>query len=327
MQEVVRRAVQCCYKCQVSRNYHYFVKSYGQYICDERSRANGPNISFVIDKKSLPTSERGYVAILIVKDVWGHLVLIIRLKQNDQEYVCLTFYEEFLRHHKPGTIRLSADRGSENVNDFQLTLLKMYNVELHFTPERAKESQGAVEIFVKTFMDHFKKALTGGALILTKWCSWVLQLESIYNSLYQEELAASPIYICTGREPPAMMASPFLTGLGGSTPAELRMAEIRKNHEYLIMITRERLFKKHNQLEIRRMLTADVPHFKPNELVLLVMGDSNGVIIEKARVHSGPFLVVNRESTTRYSIRGGDLEVVDVPGYKLVAYEPSKAGM
>jgi hypothetical protein len=80
-------------------------------------------------------------------------------------------------------------------------------------------------------------------------------------------------------------------------------------------------------LELVRAYSDETPHFSPGDLVLLLLGDSNGGVTRKNRSHSGPFRVISRTSTANYVIAGADEKEVTVHGFHLVEYTPSLADM
>ena len=330
MLEISRRYVGSCLVCQFCRNKQYFVDKFGDYLY-ERMQYHSPNRHFVLDMKSVNVvGAGGYVAFIIVKDLFARFIRVVRLRQKDQNYVAKELYEQVFRHLTPGSFTLDMDRGSENVNGICDALQSYYRITVNFTPERSKESQGAVEIFMKTFNDHFKKALVEGVLLKEEWDSWILQLESIYNSLYNPTIGSSPWELVYTTTPPSAANSPFLTGLEiaeASSTGETMVAELRKRNAYLVGVCREKQLKLRHNWEIQKALTHDIHHFQNNDLVLLHLANSNGGVSEKTRCHAGPFKVISRESTTRYRISGGDNKAVSVSGTKLMPYAPSRADL
>jgi hypothetical protein len=251
------------------------------------------------------------------------------MHSKTKEEVAINIWK-YLILHTGGGVTLVADADSAITTEMQLHLLATYGVNIEFIPIRTPWRNGGVERFMRVINDHLSKALVGGVLIPDQWPTWILQLTAIYNATYNLEIGHTPYFFTFMQDYP----SGFMLGeIDGSketdtNPASM-LAQLISAHHYFRDEFRRQLLRQNKYEEVSRILAGGdaIPNFATNDWVLLHLGDSNGHYTTKSRCHAGPFKVLNRVSSSSYSICGADSVPVIVAAVKLNHYVPTIADM
>jgi hypothetical protein len=181
-----------------------------------------------------------------------------------------------------------------------------------------------------TFNLHFSKVKQSGSFVDAEWTLWLAQFTAVFNGTYHTEVANTPYFLMYGREynshlSTVVLAEVYASRKLGSLTMEQYLVKFKSYHDKAVEVVRARFVSRRQFLELERALSDDVPHFEPDALVLLQLGDSNGGFVIKNRCHAGPFKVIRRVSNSNYLIAGGDEEAVMVHGFKLCTYVPTLA--
>lgn len=332
MAEITRRYVAECSTCQRVRNKRYFIHQYGEEIFERMAYWN-PRKHLAMDIKSIAEDEEGYNKLIVIKDVCTRYIHLIPCKGKTKEEIIRRAYEMALKNYST-EVEILMDKGSEFASDYADALLKLWGYKVHFCSERSKESNGGVERFMRTFNDHFKKAMIDGTMNPRKWSQWTYQLEKIVNNTYDEQIAQTPNFLHNGHEIALNFKDERITGKyasrveGDRVSAEVYLAQKIDENKKLLKIVRERFASNQKYSQMSKALHAHpVMNHSVGTKVLLELGDGNGGWIIQNRAHAGPFEVLERVSESNYSICGGDRIPVIVHGYKLFPYTPSNADM
>lgn len=328
MAEQVRRFVGECKTCQVTRNKQYYHSRFGAEIA-ERLFQFSPGKHWAVDLKSIQADVRGNHYMLVMMDLCSRYVVTVPLLNKSKETVVEAIYLHLiLRFGGAGYLELLADKGSEFTNDYAFHLLDLYRIKCHFIKERHSQENGMVERFMRTFTNHFSKAIVHKALDPKEWYLWLAQLTATYNGLYHPAIAHTPFYVLFGKTYHLNTALEFIAQkeiTNTTSTAHQYAAKLAANHLTITKLLQERYLLSREHLELTRAFHNDIPHFEVGELVLLLLGDSNGGVLYKNRAHAGPFVIYRQDSSSTYIIKGGDGIEVAAHAFKLVAYTPTLA--
>lgn len=280
-------------------------------------------------KLGVPDNE-GNVGFLVIIDLTSGYLENVPLKSMDQEHVTLTLNNSVFPLINVGA-QWYFDKGSENVSMALDSICQRRGFTVHYSSERSKETQGSVERVMQTFTNSWKKALNDNSMDPKRVMFWVNALMHTHNKTYDPKRGNTPFFIKFGREAPSTLDSELIMGNRSAFEAlsnkslEQALHESHKAATFADKLRIQLLAKRVRAYEIKRALNMEVPSFGVGSLVLLHLGDSNGGYSDKTRCHAGPFEVVAQVSTSNYSIKGADEEVVTVHVYKLVPYQPTMA--
>ena len=330
--EIIRRYVGSCLTCQRTRSLGYFTRMYGQEIA-ERVLHFKPGKHWAIDLKQIPADDFGFKYLLVMIDLCTQFVIVTPIPNKTKEVVMLAVFTDLLARFGAGDLELVFDQGSEFMNEFVQSLMSDYLVTCTPIQTRHAQGNGMVEQFMDIFNDHFAKAMKDKILSPSRWSEWVVLLVATLNGLYKPVLGNSPFYLMFQREFILQPAHRLLTD--DISPSKRRRIDTQegilasRHHDHLVILQmlKARLRSSQKNVEMERAFANQVPSFAPGDLVLVLLGDSNGGYLFKNRAHAGPFKVDSRASTSTYLVHGNDSKLVSIHGFKLLPYEPSLADM
>ena len=326
----IKRYVNSCAVCQKTRSFHYYRDNFGNDIAS-RVMYSKPGKQWAMDLHGVEKDEEGYNTILVMIDLCTRFVILVPLKNKDQDTV-VSAIEQYLITPYGSGLEILSDEGSEFVNKFADALSKLYGIKLVTIKTATPHENGMVERWNRTFVNHFKKACQAANLGAKKWSSWSKRLTALYNTTYCPAIGNSPYFSLNGRE----YDSNLVDWSGISThkskskedPMDVSIKERYEVNNKLQKIILEKFMKAKKNSEIDNLVNNRFPHFDIGDLVLVATADSNDSSKSKHNTHAGPFEIKGSIGSKTYLIAGaGDSKYAEVHCLKLINYIPSSADL
>ncbi|MGI0059984.1 MAG: DDE-type integrase/transposase/recombinase, partial [Nitrosotalea sp.] len=187
-------------------------------------KASGPGDHYQIDTSvHLPPSPDGYVALLVLIDVFTGFVVLKPLKDTTAETVARKLWKIFALIGYPKI--LQSDNGSEFINDIIQTLVRITGIEQRFITPYNPRADGKVERSIQTVMLIIKKLLHGTS---NHWPLFVSFAQLAFNNKISSLTNSTPFSLMFGRTINDMKDY-------SSTPPVLISLDDWKEHQHKIL--------------------------------------------------------------------------------------------
>jgi len=143
----------------------------------------------------LPPSPNGYVALLVLIDVFTGFIVLRPLKDTTAETVARKLWKIFSLIGYPRI--LQSDNGSEFVNDIIQSLARIVGIERRFITPYNPRSDGKVERSIQTVMLIIKKLLHGTS---NHWPLFVSFAQLAFNNKVSSLTNSTPFSLMFGRD-------------------------------------------------------------------------------------------------------------------------------
>lgn len=183
LDEVARGVTSCCPKCQLSKIAHQTAKPPVLKI-----EVTIPFDTVNVDLISLPKTQRGHVACMVVVDYCSKWLVVVPLRDKRSETVAVAFEGSVLATLPRRIRRVIMDNGKEFVGEPFSGMLSRYGVVQTFSTPYSPTSCGAVERSNRTLTELLRSLVNSP----DNWDKMVTKAVIVYNHTVHAAIGMSP---------------------------------------------------------------------------------------------------------------------------------------
>jgi transposase InsO family protein len=179
--------------CDICQKFNAVMKGYH---CAVSINAYEPMSIIAVDLiMSTPKADTGESCLLVVLDLFTHMVMLRPLMSKSEEVVAKELWKVFADFGIPKSIQ--SDNGTEFVNKTMEIMLSKYGIEHRLVSAYNHQANGAVERANRHVSDMIKKKCNGAT---TRWVAWVPYIQMAYNMTISSVTEWSPFDLMFGRK-------------------------------------------------------------------------------------------------------------------------------